>query len=598
MIQRKNRFLYITVGLIMALMISLISPMTLQAATSTDTKMDAVLAVDMSTSMNNSDKNKLSNEAMKMFIDMASVSGDKIGIVGYTDQVIREKALLKIDSPKDKQNLKTFVDQLTRGPYTDVAVGVSEALNILESGREAGHEPLIILLTDGNNSLNKDRTQQESDQMLEESIKKAKDQGVPIYTIGLNADGTLNKDVLQKISDETNGKMFVTKDADSLPQILSEIFANHMKLKVVPITTLGANGQFQDVTLTIPNASVLEANISIMSSKPVEVKLFDPAGKERVIPSDDTLLSKSSAYSLVKVLKPDQGDWKLQVKGVDKQEIKINLLFNYDLQVVMSPLNKQKYKTGDTVDITAELHSDGKVASEPELYKNLKSTLLVKDLDTQQNTEIPLTQADQKFKGSYKVADEHDYELTVRLEDASLLRESEPVSITAKPDGAVKPSSSPSPTTTPDAPKDEKPFPWLYVVLGVVGLLIVILAALYIAAMMKKANKGFYGQMVIEVRDENTGERSNPQYKKLNTFKGKFNLHQILQLAPEFAETSKISFSPGKNDTIIVTNQTSCVIEIGGRAIDASKGKEIRKNDRMKITLQNVNKSISIEYII
>ncbi|TCZ76876.1 VWA domain-containing protein [Paenibacillus albiflavus] len=582
----------------LAIVLLLTSSVSLYAATDSDTKMDAVLAVDMSTSMNKSDKNKLSNEAMKMFIDMTSVSGDKIGILGYTDQVIREKALLKINNAKDKENLKTFVDQLTRGPYTDVAVGVSEALNILESGREQDHDPLIILLTDGNNSLNKDRTQQDSDKMLEDSLKKAKDAGVPIYTIGLNADGTLNKDVLQRISDETNGKMFVTTDAGSLPQILSEIFANHMKLKVVPISTFTSNGQYQDVTLSIPNASVLEANISIMSNKPVEVKLFDPSGQEQKIPSDSLLLSKSTAYSLLKILKPAQGDWKLQVKGANKEEIKINLLFNYDLEVVLAPLSKQNYKKGDVIDIAAELQSNGVKATEPELYKNLKSTLLVKDLDTQQTEEIALTQADQKFTGSYKVADEHDYELIVRLEDSSMLRESEPVTISAKQGGAVQPTATPSATQAPDAAKDEKPFPWLYVILGVVGLLIVILAALYILSMVKKANKGFFGQMVIEVRDENTGERSNPQYKKLNSFKGKFNLHQLLQLAPELAEVSKISFSPGKNDTIILTNSTSCVVEIGGRVIDASKGKELRKNDRVKITLQNVNKSISIEYII
>lgn len=598
MIKKKN-YLNIGLSIVLAMIMLFSSSLSLYAASSDGgTKMDAVLAVDMSNSMNQSDKNKLSNEAMKMFIDMASVSGDKIGILGYTDQVVREKAMLKIDSTKDKESLKSFVDSLTRGPYTDVAVGVSEAINILESGREPGHEPLIVLLTDGNNSLNKDRTQQQSDQLLDESLKKAKDQGIPIYTIGLNADGKLNKDVLQKISDETGGKFFTTTDAASLPQILSEIFANHMKLKVVPITTLQSNGQYQDVTISIPNASVLEANISIMSNKPVEVKLFDPSGQEQTIPSDKLLLSKSNAYSLLKILKPAQGDWKLQVKGVNKEEIKINLLFNYDLEVVMTPLSKQKYKKGDVIDITAELQSSGARATEPELYKDLKSTLLVKDLDTQQVEEIPLTQKDQQFIGSYKVADEHDYELVVRLEDSSMLRESEPVAITAKPDGAVKPSATPSATKTPEASEDEKPFPWLYVILGVVGLIVIVLAGLYAMAMVKKANKGFFGQMVIEVRDENTGERSNPQYKKLNTFKGKFNLHQLLQLAPELAEVNKISFTPGKNDTIIITNQTSCVIEMGGRVIDASKGREIRKNDRMKVTLQNVNKSISIEYII
>ncbi|MNR55306.1 hypothetical protein D3C85_1756450 [compost metagenome] len=74
-------------------------------------------------------------------------------------------------------------------------------------------------------------------------------------------------------------------------------------------------------------------------------------------------------------------------------------------------------------------------------------------------------------------------------------------------------------------------------------------------------------------------------------------LHQLLQLAPEFAETKDIVFRPGPNDTVLLHNATPCVVEKGGRVFDAAKGKEIRANDRIKIALQNVNKSISVEYL-
>ncbi|MDF2726445.1 MAG: hypothetical protein K0Q59_6123 [Paenibacillus sp.] len=44
----------------------------LHAASGATQQMDAVLAMDASTSMNDSDKNKVANEAMKMFVDMAA----------------------------------------------------------------------------------------------------------------------------------------------------------------------------------------------------------------------------------------------------------------------------------------------------------------------------------------------------------------------------------------------------------------------------------------------------------------------------------------------------------------------------------------------
>ncbi|GLI06096.1 hypothetical protein YDYSG_21260 [Paenibacillus tyrfis] len=576
-----------------ALLLAVLMPLQAAAAPAgaVDMKMDAVLSVDVSTSMNESDVNKVSNEAMKMFIDMASVQGDKIGLVAYTDQVMREKALLPINSAADKQDLKSFIDKLSKGPYTDIAVGVNEAVKVLESGTEPGHVPLIVLMTDGNNSLNAGRTQQQSDQELNDAIKKAKDKGIPIYTIGLNADGTLNKAVLERISNETKGKSFITSTADNLPQILSEIYASHFKLKVVPLTGFVANGQFQDVKVTIPNASVQEANISIMSSKPVEVKLFDPSGKEQKIPSDRVVYTASSAYSLLKVLTPAQGDWKLQVKGVQKEKININLVYNYDLQLVMEPLASTTLKPGDEVQIKAYLQTAGQKTADADLYKGLKASAVLTDLDTKKTEEKPLTIGAQGIEGSFKVADAHDYELKIKAEGANFLRETAPVKLTAKSGGAAsKPASEPA----KEAGGALSPTVWAAIIAGV---LLLAGGALYALSVYRKANKGFVGQLVIEVKDEDTGERTNPQYRKLNAFKGKVSLHQLLQLAPEFAETQNIVFRPGPNDTVLLHNATPCVVEKGGRVFDAAKGKEIRANDRIKIALQNVNKSISVEYL-
>lgn len=577
-----------------ALLLAVLMPLQAAAAPAgaVDMKMDAVLSVDVSTSMNESDVNKVSNEAMKMFIDMASVQGDKIGLVAYTDQVMREKALLPINSAADKQDLKSFIDKLSKGPYTDIAVGVSEAVKVLESGTEPGHVPLIVLMTDGNNSLNAGRTQQQSDQELNDAIKKAQDKGIPIYTIGLNADGTLNKAALERISNETKGKSFITSTADNLPQILSEIYASHFKLKVVPLTGFVANGQFQDVKVTIPNASVQEANISIMSSKPVEVKLFDPSGKEQKIPSDRVVYTASSAYSLLKVLTPAQGDWKLQVKGVQKEKININLVYNYDLQLVMEPLASTTLKPGDEVQVKAYLQSAGQKTTDADLYKGLKASAVLTDLDTKKTEEKPLTIGAQGIAGSFKVPDAHDYELKIKAEGANFLRETAPVKLTAKSGGAAfKPASE---TAKEPAAGALSPTIWAAMIAGV---LLLAGAVLYALSAYRKANKGFVGQLVIEVKDEDTGERTNPQYRKLNAFKGKVTLHQLLQLAPEFAETQNIVFRPGPNDTVLLHNATSCVVEKGGRVFDAAKGKEIRANDRIKIALQNVNKSISVEYL-
>jgi len=563
-------------------------------AAAQSSKIDAVLVVDVSNSMNSSDKNKIGNEAMKMFIDMLSVQGDKVGIIAYTDRIEREKALLEIKSNTDKQDLKQFIDQLNRGTYTDIAVGVREAVKVLEDGADASHEPMIVVLADGNNALNKksNRTQAQSDQELNQAVEDAKNKNIPIYTIGLNADGKLNKEALADLSTRTGAKSFETSSADDLPQILSEIFASHLKLNIVPIQSLTGNGSYQDVTVNVPNANVLEANISIMSSKPVDIKLTNPSGHSIPVPSNEVLISKSKSYTLVKMLKPVQGDWKLQVKGADKNKIDINLVFNYDLDLALDPIPQKTYKKGDTLDIGAYLTSNGQKLQDNGLYSNMSAVLKLKDLGTGKVTEMPLTNAGDHFEGTYTVADQKAYELTVKAEEKSFYRESDPVTINAKASGgtAVTPSGT--------EPKDEKPFPIWTVILGAIIVAAIATGGYFILAAVKKANRGFVGQLVVEIRDENTGEKSHPQYKKLKAFKGKFNLHQLLQLAPELKETEKIVFAPVKNDRILLKNLATSSIEKSGRTIDASRGLELKSSDRITITMSSIDKTIFIEYLV
>lgn len=598
----KWRLGFLGKTVILAIIFSLVlSHQMIFAVGNSNQKIDVMLVIDSSTSMNNSDKNKVANEAMKLFVDMSSIQGDRIGVISYTDQIEREKALLQIDTVEDKQDLKDFIDDINRGPYTDLAIGVAEAVKVLEKSNSNSHFPMIVLLADGNNSLPEGRKQADSDKELQAAVQKATDNNIPIYTIGLNADGKLNKKVLEDLSAKTKGKSFVTSSAEDLPRILSEIFADHMKLKVIPLNTVVGNGQFQEINIEIPNSNVIEANISMMSAQKIEIKLIDPSGAEIALPSDDVVYSTSNAYTLLKLINPQQGDWKLQVKGVNEDKIDINLIFNYDLQVDVSIAPEQAtYAVGDIVDIKATMSANGGQITDTEQYKDLKATLVITDIDTQQVQETELTNAATSFTGQFKIPDAHDYELMIKIEDANFYRESELLTISGK-GASQQATATPAPTTTPKGSttpnEEEKEFPWLLLIIGVAALIIIIIAAILIAKWIKEKNRGFYGQLVIEVYDLDTNERTSPQYKKLNSFKGSFKLHHVLQLAPEFIETEKIMFKQG-NDLIYIYNASGCSIEKSGRAFDATKGKELRKNERIMITLQQVNKSISLEYIV
>jgi len=554
---------------------------------------DAVLVLDVSYSMDSSDREKIGNEAMKMFIDMLSEKGDRVSIVAYTDKIQREKALLEIRSPEDKGNLKSFIDQLNRGSYTDVSVGLKEAVQILKDGAAANREPIIILLADGNNELDpkSGRTEAQSNEEREQAVRTANDSGIPIYTIGLNADGKLNKAALEVLAEQTGGKSFVTDSADDLPQILSEIFASHLELNIVPVNSFTANGDFQDVKITVPNSNVLEANISIMSSKPVEAKLVDPSGNAVAIPSDEVVLATSKSYTLLKLIKPVQGDWTLKIKGVNQDKIDINLIFNYDLTLELEPLAAAGYSKGDKVKLNAYLASKGQRLSDAGQYRNMNAVMFVKDLTTGNTEEVAMKLDGDHFAGEYKLPESRDYEIIVRAEEQSFFRESEPVTISAS-------SGSPGGTTNPEEVADDKPFPIWTVVIIAVAVLALLGAGYWFLGVMKERNRGFVGQLIIEVRDENTGDKTPPQYKRLSQFKGKFLLHQLLQLAPELKETEKIVFKPANKDRIALLNGSLCRVEKSGRAVGDGRQLELQSGDRITISLTQVDKTIYIEYLV
>lgn len=75
-------------------------------------RIEGLLVLDASRSMLSSDPNNLSSEAMKMFIDMTSIKGDKIGVIAFGNEVESKKDMVKIQSEADKQGVKTFIDSL------------------------------------------------------------------------------------------------------------------------------------------------------------------------------------------------------------------------------------------------------------------------------------------------------------------------------------------------------------------------------------------------------------------------------------------------------------------------------------------------------
>ncbi|MHC1721381.1 MAG: VWA domain-containing protein [Clostridiaceae bacterium] len=385
-------------------------------------KVDVMFLVDASKSMMASDPQGLSAEAMKMFIDMCHTKGDKGGMVAYSGNIVKEAPLIYLNSEADKTALKNTLTNLQLGNWTDIGLGLKRAVTAIKEGHDENNKPIIILLSDGKNDPQRSRTASQDD--LAAGLNEAKFQNIPVYTIGLNADGTVDKNQLEYISNETGGKNFITNNANDLPQILRDIFAESSRLKISQHETITGTGDYQDVPINIPDSNIVESNITILSYYPVELSLTDYSGNAVAIPSEKVLYTKSTRYSMVKLVSPGKGTWILKVKGTAGDSIDISLISNYDLKTVMSVNPDKNIFKGDKVAVTAYIESNGQKLEDSEFISTLKATLYMKNLETGNINEIPMTGSANAFAAEVTIPDGKSYELISKIEGTGFSRES------------------------------------------------------------------------------------------------------------------------------------------------------------------------------
>ena len=576
----------------------LLFPSMLMAATS-DSQLDAVLVIDASGSMKETDPNKLGLEGVKLFVDMLGFTDNQVGVVTYGSDVSQTYPMSLVKNQSDKENIKNFVDGITRDlEYTDITSGLKEAVKMLNQRNASGNSPLIVVFTDGNNAIGgvANRTPADIDKDLAAIISQAQSEGYPIYTIGLNDNGKLNEAYLEKISVDTKAKAFATKDPAELPDILTEIFAAHSNLKVQSLGPITGTGNFEEVVVNIPNGNVLEANLSATSKSPVEFKLVDPNGNEQAIPSQNITLHTSNSYSLLKLARPMQGDWKLYVKGIAGDQINIDLVYNYDIEVTMKPLSQSNYGVGDKLIVEAYLSLQGNVVNDPNIYNSAKGYLVVTENQTGIETRINMQLQGQSFAGEYTLKDKGDYTVKVIVEDTSYVRESTETQIQVGAVATTSPAATPNLNNTEDTKEESNPL-WLYIGLGILGVVLLIVIALALKA-YKVAKTPLVGQVVLELKDNTTGKLTPPQYKKLSLFQGKVSLHALLQFAPEFKETEKVILKAAPGDKVILYNNSAYAIEKSGRVVKANEGLELKKGDRLSINIADSGQTVQIEYLL
>jgi len=393
------------------------------------TKLDVVFVLDASISMQDSDPQNLRYEAIRLYMDMASAEGNRIGIVAYGGELAGERALTDISTVQSRNEIIQYLSSLNMIEYTDTGIGLKKAMEVLESsGNEQGTKKAIILLSDGKNVPERPLAQCVSD--TNAALEHAKEKGYPIYTIGLNADGTVDSDLLNGLAVSTGGKGYITSQASDLYSILQEIYTANTTSKIIDTGT-SSDSDNVSAEIQIPNESVDEAIITVLHTQPVTMALTDPSGAAIAIPSDGVSLSESTTYSLIKLSNPSQGTWTLNVLSADGEKLTVNYVLNYKMKAVLSVDVPENVKRGDMVTLSLYLTSNGEKVEEPKNYKDLEAQVFIYDSNGEQIKQVKLEMDETGtcFKGSCSFEKAGQFKAEGRLQGKIFYSASDPVEI-------------------------------------------------------------------------------------------------------------------------------------------------------------------------
>ena len=210
----------IKIFIILLLVTAIASPILTDSVDPMDRKgIDIVLSIDGSGSMNSSgfdEKTRDSRFAITQKIAQDFVMKrveDNVGVVLFGDF-----AFVASPVTYEKEIVSEMIGYLSHGmagQNTAIGEGIVMGLRALQESK--AKSKVIILLTDGEHNSGRISPK--------DATALAKEQGVKIYTIGIGREGEFDKNLLEKIAEDSDGRFFAAYSKEELEKTYDEINA-------------------------------------------------------------------------------------------------------------------------------------------------------------------------------------------------------------------------------------------------------------------------------------------------------------------------------------------------------------------------------------
>lgn len=524
---------------------------------------DVVLVIDTSGSMNTADPERIALEAATLFMDMMETRNSRIGIVGFSGTVHSAMPLTAIYEPNIRDNIRNTVSTFDYVGWTDIGLALRTAAEMLLESPLETNSPMILLITDGRVDLPAwfDRTIDMSYYDAWWAVDNVGD-NVPIYTIGLNYNNTVNIEFLEEIAVRTHASSAIIEDAALLPEIFHNIFASHIRSSIYQIATIFPDGEtYSDVTIPIDSSFVAEANIIMLSSRPItNLRLYDPTGREIIFENNRYTLTAANRYSMIKLIEPMQGDWTLMVQGLPNDRITVNLIYNYSIDIAFSITQPQYggafFDPSQPILVQASFISTLPDAQQRTIFEESTATINVFDLDMNPLDTVYMTYNGTSFVAELLPNPPQNIRINIQVVNPNFTQQTAMLTITYDPDklealahqpqdniNADTPTADNDTTYTPiEAPTTEDVEPVsvpidappsrtfaTYIIVAILVLLVVLIVMFLLRTRQIK-RKVFYGHLEVRAMLKNKIYTAL-EAPDLSTFAGRISIAEFLDVS-------------------------------------------------------------------
>lgn len=376
--KRPRLFQCILAVLLVCTIVLSISTIEVRAETndSTNNRFNVVIVLDASGSMRSTDPRGFRYEAINQFTSLLAEQGNVLGGVVFHNDVAAEQVPTLISDQAGKDAVTAMLESIpSNGGWTNTGAGLNRAVEMIKENGNPELPSVIVFLSDGNTEMSTADATQASLDLKAEAIQEAREQGIAIYSVCLNANRSADVSEMQQIADATGGVFREVVKAEDLQDVFNAFYNLIYGTSTITLVdeVFPDSGQLE-TTFEVPGLGVEEVNIIIYGNT-TKKSLLRPDGTESTVTSVD-----SDTFSMLKLTEVIPGTWTLVTEGVPGDSIKINMVYNTNLgiEVAISP-EERVINPADPVTITAKLKGNNALATSSEQYIGYSAELQVMD---------------------------------------------------------------------------------------------------------------------------------------------------------------------------------------------------------------------------